>query len=161
VIRCKTSAALARRERPCSDRADKEVGGVIHLAAVAGSHEEEVGFCSYCGRLEDEGGRVCSDCGLGMRLHTDAAVLRSPGSAFLIVRGDGVISAASAAAEQLLGHTVGRVVSAVLPSAELIPAVALAAAGRPAPVTISLGDLKATVAPCGHPPAAFVLLEPL
>jgi hypothetical protein len=132
---------------------------VIHLTAVAGSHEEEVGFCSYCGRLDDEGRRVCSDCGLGVRLHTDAAVLRSPGSSFLIVRGDGVISAASAAAERLLGHTVGRPLSAVLPSEELTPAVLLASAGRPAPVTIPVGDLKATVAPCGLPPAALVLLE--
>ena len=137
---------------------DKEVGGVIHLAAVAGSHEEEVGFCSYCGQFQADDRRVCSKCGLGVQLHTDARVLRSPGASFLIVRGDGIVSAASAAAEQLLGPTVGRHVRAVLNSNEVPPAVALAAGGRPEPVTIPVEKLTVTVAPCGDPPAALVLL---
>ena len=132
---------------------------MIHLAAVAGSHEEEVGFCSYCGQFRADDGRVCSECGLGVRLHTDAAVLRSPGASFLIVRGDGIVSAASAAAERLLGHTVGRPVGAVLSSAEVPRAVALAAAGRPAPVSFQAREFTVTVAPCGLPPAALVLLE--
>ena len=132
---------------------------MIHLAAVAGSHEGEVEFCSYCGRLGVDDQRVCSECGLGVRLHTDAGVLRSPGSSFLIVRADGVISAASAAAEQLLGPTVGRSIVAVLHSRELLPAVASAATGESAPVTIPVRELRVTVAPCAFPPAAFVLLE--
>ena len=132
---------------------------MIHLAAVAGSHEEEIGFCSYCGRLDDASQRVCSECGLGVRLHTDADVLRSPGSSFLIVRADGIISAASAAAERLLGSTVGRPVASVIHSQELPPAVALAAAGRPAPVRFRAQGMTVTVAPCGLPPAALVLLE--
>ena len=131
----------------------------MHLAAVAGSHEEEVGFCSWCGRLEDESERVCSSCGLGVRLYTDASVLRSPRSSFLIVRGDGTVSAASDAAERSLGSVAGRPVGAILPSAELPPAVALAAAGRPAPVRLQVGKLHVTVAPCGLPPAALVLVE--
>jgi len=132
---------------------------VLHLAAVAGSHEEEVGFCSYCGRLDNEGQRVCSECGLGVQLHTDASVLRSPGSSFLIVRGDGVIGSVSAAAERLLGNVVGRHVGTVLISAELLPAVARAAAGRPAPTSFRVEGMTVTVAPCGLPPAALVLLE--
>ena len=132
---------------------------MIHLAAVAGSHEEEVGFCSYCGQFQADDRRVCSKCGLGVRLHTDAGVLRSPGASFLIVRGDGIISAASVEAERLLGRTVGRHVRAVLNSNEVPPAVALAASGRPDPATFRVQEMTVTVAPCGDPPAALVLLE--
>jgi hypothetical protein len=132
---------------------------VIHLAAVAGSHEDEVGFCSYCGRLDDEDRRVCSECGLGVRLRTDATVLRSPGSSFLVVRGDGVISAASAAANRLLGYTVGRPLGTVLTHPDLLRAVVQAAASHPAPVSLALEGTTATVAPCGFPPAALVVLE--
>jgi hypothetical protein len=132
---------------------------VIHLAAVAGSHEEEVGFCSYCGQFQADERRVCSQCGLGVQLHTDARVLRSPGATFLIVRGDGIVSAASAAAEQLLGPTVGRHVRTVLNSNDVPPAVTRAAGGRPDPVQIAVENLTVTVAPCGDPPAALVLIE--
>jgi hypothetical protein len=131
----------------------------MHLAAVAGSHEEEVEFCSWCGRLDGEGQRVCPDCGLGVQLRTDARVLRSPGSTFLIVRGDGIVSAVSAAAERMFGNVVGHPVATVIRSTELSRAVALAAAGRPAPVTLDLQKVRVTVAPCGLPPAAFVLVE--
>jgi hypothetical protein len=132
---------------------------VIHLAPVAGSHEEEVRFCSYCGQFQTDDRRVCSKCGLGVQLHTDAGVLRSPGSSFLIVRGDGIVSAASVAAEQLLGPTVGRHVRAVLNSNELPPAVALAAAGRPEPATFMVQEMTVTVAPCGDPPAALLIVQ--
>jgi len=132
---------------------------VIHLAAVAESHVEQVGFCSYCGRLDDEDQRVCSECGLGVRLRTDAAVLRSPGSSFLVVRRDGIVSAASAAADRLLGHTVGRSLDRFLSHPDLLPAVARANAGRPAPVSLDLERMTATVAACGVPPAALVVLE--
>jgi hypothetical protein len=131
----------------------------MHLAAVAGSHDQEVGFCSYCGRLEEDEGRVCSACGLGVRLQTDATVLRTPGALFLVVRADGIVSAASAAAERLLNGPVGKRVSAVLTSPELPPAVALAAAGRPKPVTLESDGMTVRVASCGLPPAALVVLE--
>ena len=131
---------------------------MIHLAAVAGSHEGEVEFCSYCGQFQGDAGRVCSECGLGVRLRTDASVLRSPGATFLIVRGDGIVSAASMLAEQLLGDVVGRHIRAVLNSAELPRAVARAAAGDAAPETIPVAEITVTVAPCGLPPAALVLL---
>jgi hypothetical protein len=132
---------------------------VIHLAAVAGSHEEEVGFCSYCGQFQADERRVCSQCGLGVQLHVDADVLRSPGSSFLIVRGDGIISAASVAAESWLGPTVGRHVRTVLRANEISRAVALAAEGRSEPVTFRVQEMTVTVARCGEPPAALVLLE--
>ena len=132
---------------------------MIHLAAVAGSHEEEVGFCSHCGQFQADDRRVCSKCGLGVQLRTNAGVLRSPGASFLIVRGDGIISAASIAAERLLGPTVGRHVRAVLSSNELPPAVALAASGHSDPATFQVQEMTVTVAPCGDPPAALVLLE--
>ena len=132
---------------------------MLHLAAVAGSHDEEIGFCSYCGRLDNEGQRVCSECGLGVQLHTDASVLRAPGSSFLVVRGDGIIGSVSASAEHLLGNVVGRHVGTVLTSAELLPAVVRAAAGRPGPTSFRVDRMTVTVAPCGLPPAALVLLE--
>jgi hypothetical protein len=132
----------------------------MHLAAVAGRHDDQaVQFCSYCGRFGDNGKRVCSNCGLGVQLETEADALRSPGSSFLIVRADGIVSAASAAAERMLGNTTGRPACAVLPSSELIQAVALAAAGRPAAVTLSVAGLAVTVAACGPPAAALVVLE--
>jgi hypothetical protein len=131
---------------------------VIHLAAVAGSHEAEVEFCSYCGQFQAGEGRVCAECGLGVRLRTDGSVLRSPGATFLIVRGDGIVSAVSKAAEQLLGDVVGRHVRAVLNSNELPPAVIRAAAGDADPATFSVDDMTVTVASCGLPPAALVLL---
>jgi hypothetical protein len=132
---------------------------VIHLAAVAGSHEEEVEFCSYCGRLGSGGQRVCPECGMGVQLQTDAGVLQSPGSTFLIVRADGIVSAVSEAAQRLFGNVVGKPVAAVLRSRELPRAVALAATGRPAPVTLGVENMTVTVAPCGLPPAALVLVE--
>ena len=132
---------------------------MIHLAAVAGSHEEEVEFCSHCGRLGDTGQRVCPECGLGVQLYTDAGVLQAPGSTFLIVRGDGIVSAVSAAAELMFGHVIGKPVATILRHRELPGAVARAAAGRPEPVTLQVEKLRLTVAPCGLPPAALVLIE--
>ena len=109
----------------------------MHLVAVAGSHTEEgVDFCSYCGRFDPDTERVCSHCGLGVRLRTAKEVAIGPDAAFLIVRPDGRVSAASAAAERLLGrHVVGRQLAAV-----------------------DLTGLRSTFAPCGDPPATLVLL---
>ena len=134
-----------------------------HLAAVAGSHTEEaVSFCSYCGRLEDDGQRVCSACGLGVRLWTDSEVLRSPGASFLVVCADGTVSAASQAAERQLrsrGGLVGRHVTALLGSPDLPHAVARAAAGEAGPTRMTVERMAVTVVPCGLPPAALVVLE--
>ena len=150
---------------------------MTHLAAVAGSHvqEEAVEFCSYCGSLEFEGQRVCSECGLGVRLATADGVLRAPGAAFLVVRADGRVSAASASAERMLtthGDLVGKPVLALLPSpdstAELTRLISLAAAGDPRIVEVDAelvgtarrrAVVRAKVTACGLPPAALVVLE--
>jgi PAS domain-containing protein len=149
---------------------------VTHLAAVAGSHvDDAVGFCSYCGRLDADTQRVCSECGLGVRLQTSREVLRSPGAAFLVVRADGSVSAASAAAERMLGvhgELVGKPLMTLVTTPEagggLVRAVALAAAGEPEAHEFDVqlfgtakrrATVRATVASCGLPPAALVLLE--
>ena len=135
---------------------------MTHLAAVAGSHmEQAVTFCSYCGRLEDDEQRVCTACGLGVRLWTEHEVLRGHGDPFLVVRADGTVSAASEAAERLLrsrGGLVGRPVTALLGSDDLPQAIAMAAGGHPVPAELKVERMAATVVPCGHPPAALVVL---
>jgi ribosomal protein L37E len=146
----------------------------MYLAEVAGNHphgsdREEVGFCSYCGRLGgDDQQRVCSKCGLGVRLRTDWEALRSPGAIFLIVRVDGTISAASATAEREFGPVVDRPLLSVVESSDLPAAAAEAAGGNGGVVTLPVtradgrrfrGGLRATVAPCGDPPAALVVVE--
>jgi PAS domain-containing protein len=129
--------------------------------------EEEVGFCSYCGRLGQGEQRVCSSCGLGVVLATDGRVLQTPGAAFVIVGTDGRISAVSAAAERMLGRQeelVGRPLLALVTGADLARVVAIAAAGHGGPFIVGVqrlggGPLRATVATCGDPRAAVVLLE--
>lgn len=97
---------------------------------------------------------MCSECGLGVRLQTDAPALPEPDAAFLVVRGDGIVSAVSASAERLLA---GRSVPAFLTAPDVAAAVSLAAAGHPAPVKLRAGGMAVTVAPCGPPAAALVV----
>jgi hypothetical protein len=147
---------------------------VIHLAAVEASHRqgsqaEEIGFCSYCGRVGgDERQRVCRTCGLGVQLRTVAEALKSEGAPFLIVRSDGTVSAMSASAEKEFGDLVARQLLSVLDSRDLPAAVAAAAEGKGGVVTLSARPLvgrrftakvRVTVAPCGDPPAALVVVE--
>jgi hypothetical protein len=153
---------------------------VTHLAAVAGRHQQgsdidEVEFCSYCGRIGGDAPlRVCRSCGLGVRLRTDARALHSDQAPFLIVRGDGTISAASIAAERDLPHSgplVGRPLLAVVVSEEgdLAGAVALAASGSEGVATMAVepadpgrrfrGQMHATITSCGEPRAALVVIH--
>jgi hypothetical protein len=147
---------------------------VIHLATVEASHRqgsqaEEVGFCSYCGRVGgDERQRVCRVCGLGVQLRTDAEALKSEGAPFLIVRADGTVSAMSASAEKEFGDLVARQLLSVLEAPELPGAVAAAAEGKGGVVTLLARPLvgrrfrsqaRVTVAPCADPPAALVVVE--
>ena len=147
---------------------------MIHLATMAGSHRQggqvdEIGFCSYCGRVGgDEHERVCRACGLGVRLHTHADAFRSDGTPFLIVRADGTVSAMSVSAEKEFGDLVARQLVSVLEARDLPGAVAAAAEGEGGVVTLSARPLvgrrfpakvRVTVAPCGDPPAALVVIE--
>ena len=155
---------------------------MTHLAAVAGSHvqereDQEVGFCSYCGAIGGDGPRVCGECGLGVRLETAAGVLRSPGAAFLVVRGDGRVSAASSTAERIFGRDgdlsgepLGALMVARADDGELARSVSIAAAGGPGTVGLDVElagvtgtprarSARVTVARCGLPPAALVVIE--
>ena len=149
---------------------------MTHLAAVAGRHQQggegdEVEFCSHCGQLGGEGPlRVCTSCGLGVRLRTSRGALQSDAAPFLIVRADGVISAASAAAERQIPHEgplLGRPLLTLLSSEDdLASAVSRAARGAvevtAMPVTPRTRGrtMRATIAPCGDPPAALVVVDP-
>jgi PAS domain-containing protein len=101
-----------------------------------------------------------------MLLETDSDVLRLPGSAFVIVRGDGRISAVSAAAEKLFGKQddlIGRPLLALINGRDLARIVAMAGAGHGGPWRLEVdrlggGRLRATVATCTAPRAALVVL---
>ncbi len=132
----------------------------MQLAAVARSHVE---FCSYCGVMGESGARVCSDCGLGVRLRTEADALTSPGATFLVVSDAGIVSATSAAAERRFGpDAIGRPLLGLLGPVhgELAGMVARAAKGVKGVATCDLADrLRARIASCGEPAAALVVLE--
>lgn len=124
-------------------------------------------FCSYCGRLGgDAPFRVCATCGLGVYLRTDARALHADGAPFLVVRADGVISAASATAEREFPHEgplVGRPLRTLFTSEDdLEGAVSLAAAGATDVASMSVTPrhggrrVRVTIAPCGEPPAALI-----
>ena len=74
------------------------------LARTDASPQHTVHFCSHCGALSDEGGRrVCGRCGLGVMLACAPGLLPKPGAAFLVVKADLRISAASLAVGEVLG----------------------------------------------------------
>ena len=153
---------------------------MTYLAAVAGPHQQgsedgDVEFCSYCGRVDgDKAARVCGHCGLGVRLRTDARAFHDDSEPFLIVRGDSVISAASATAERELPHAgtlIGRSLLALFacPDGDLAGTVALAASGSAGVATLPVeplqatrrerGPMEATIASCGEPRAALVVVR--
>src|SRR3954453_324574 len=74
------------------------------------ANDERIRFCTNCGKLFDpetpdtkhpHRERVCPVCGLGVLLSTGADMLERDGEAFLVVRSDLTISAASEAAVDL------------------------------------------------------------
>lgn len=135
-----------------------------------GGDDSDVDFCSYCGRLGgDAPFRVCTSCGLGVRLRTSSRALGSESDTFLIVRADGVISAVSAAAEREIPHDEGPLLGQSLLALftsedDLAGVVAQAANGHPGVASLTVTprqhgrNLRATVAPCGEPPAALVVV---
>src|SRR6476661_135444 len=74
------------------------------LARTDASPTHGVHFCTHCGALSHApDSRVCDECGLGVVLSCEPGVLPRAGAAFLIVKSDLRISAASEAVEPLLG----------------------------------------------------------
>ena len=141
-------------------------------------------FCTHCGTLFDAPksaperplkGRVCSRCALGVVLTCSAELLDRGGAAFLVVTSDLRISAASEAADELLGSgdgLYGRPLLSVITSpagvAELARRVVRAAAGdrgvamvpvEPSAARLPGVVLEARIGGCGDPPAALVVVE--
>jgi hypothetical protein len=109
---------------------------------------------------------VCAACGLGVILGCEPGILPRAGAAFLVVKSDLRISAASAAVEPLLGDPDALVGELVLDVVSADPAlarwIARAAMGsrRVTSVALRRGEhrLNGRVATCGNPPAALVVL---
>jgi hypothetical protein len=138
------------------------------LARTDASPNLDVHFCTHCGALAQESPqRVCGACGFGIVLACAAGVLPRAGAAFLVVKGDLRISAASEGVERLLGDPealVGRPLLDVLSGDPTLPRwVGRAAMGsrRVVNVSLRLGTrrLNGRVAACGSPPAALLVLE--
>jgi ribosomal protein L37E len=137
------------------------------LARTDASPTHAVHFCTHCGTLTHEATeRVCGACGLGVVLSCAPGVLPRSSAAFVIVRSDLRISAASAAVEPLLGDPdalVGRPLLDVLSGDPgLARWLARAAMGsqRVTSVALRLGTrrINGRIAACGHPRAALLVL---
>src|ERR687883_1167921 len=128
----------------------------VHPSSAHGraDREEQTRFCTHCATLFDTPaetagaptrGRVCSRCGLGVVLTCSSATLSSPGAAFLVVRADLRVSAASQPAEDLFAvpdGTYGRPLMSLVTSpvglGELTRLVVRAASGAFDPATIGV-----------------------
>src|SRR4051812_17816004 len=138
------------------------------LARTDVSPIQAVHFCTHCGALSGEtSARVCDTCGLGVVLTCEPGILPRPGAAFLVVKSDLRISAASAAVEPLLGDPEALVGEPVLDLVSGDPALprwlARAAMGsrRVTRVALRRGArrINGRVASCGSPAAALLVLE--
>lgn len=127
-----------------------------------------VRFCTHCGALSHETPqRVCGACGMGVMLSCAPGLLPRPGAAFLVVKSDLSISAASVGVEPLLGDPgalVGEPLLDVLAGDPGLPRwIGRAAMGsqRVVSVALRLGTRRVNgrVAACGDPPAALLVLE--
>ena len=146
-----------------------------------GAGEEPVRFCTHCATVEARtpappeqplAGRVCTSCGLGVMLHCVEEAMPKAGSALLVVRRDGTISAASAAvealvdtpADDLIGRPIASLLLAPRHREELERRVDQAAGGRQLVTTLAVvaegTPLMARIGSCGEPRAALVVLEP-
>lgn len=140
-------------------------------------------FCGHCATAAPGGdppaptARVCSSCNLGLLLETRSDVLPSPKDAFLVIDSALLVQAVSRRAETLLG--VGEELAVNQPlknllvpadaeaggSSRLVAAVADAMHGdEPIDTFVRPWNtfgvrMRATVAPCGPPRAALVVLD--
>src|SRR4051812_8447972 len=92
------------------------------LARTDASPKTSVHFCTHCGAVTDDAPRrVCSACGLGVVLACAPGVLPRAGAAFLVVKSNLRISAASVAAEDMLGDVIGKPVLDVISGDPTLP----------------------------------------
>jgi hypothetical protein len=140
---------------------------MTRLARTDASPINAVLFCTHCGALPQEAQRVCAVCGMGVVLSCAPGLLTRPGAAFLVVKSDLRISAASVAVEPLLGDPealVGTPLLEVLSGDPGLPRrIGRAAMGsrRVESVALRLGPRRVNgrVGACGDPPAALLVLE--
>jgi hypothetical protein len=127
-----------------------------------------VRFCTHCGALShDAPERVCGVCGLGVVLSCAPGVLTRPGAAFLVVKSDLRVSAASVGVEPLLGDPdalIGEPLLELLSGDPGLPRwIARAAMGSQRVVSVALRRgarrVNVRIAACGDPPAALLILE--
>ena len=125
-----------------------------------------VRFCTHCGAVQDEAPqRVCGRCGLGVLLHCAPGLLK-PRSAFVVVKRDMKVSAASVAVRPLLGDPevlIGMPLNEVVSGGpELARWIARAAMGSHRVVSVALRRgprrINGRIAACGDPPAALLVL---
>jgi hypothetical protein len=138
------------------------------LARTDASPKLEVHFCTRCGTLShDASQRVCGSCGLGVVLSCAPGVLPRAGAAFLVVKSDLRITAASVGVEPLLGDPdalVGESLLDVLSGDPgLTRSIMRAAMGSQRVVSVALRRgtrrVNGRIAGCGEPPAALLVLE--
>jgi ribosomal protein S27AE len=135
------------------------------LARTDASPQHTIHFCTHCGALSNEGERrVCVRCGMGVVLACAPGLLPKPGAAFLVVKADLRISAASEAAEPLLGSDlVGQPLLDVLSGDPGLPRwIMRASMGSTRVVSVALRRgtrrINGRIAACGDPPAALLVL---
>jgi hypothetical protein len=134
------------------------------LARTDASPKTSVHFCTHCGALSPGAPqRVCSACGMGVLLTCEPGVLPRAGAAFLVVKGDLRISAASEAAERMLGDVCGSPLLDVLSGDPALPRwIGRAAMGSQRVVSVALRSgtrrVNGRIAACGDPPAALLVL---
>ncbi len=105
-------------------------------------------------------------CGLGVLLHCAPGLLTKPGAAFLVVKRNLRISAASVAVKPLLGDPdvlIGMPLHEVLDGGpDLARWIGRAAMGSQRVVSVALRRgprrVDAKIAACGDPPAALLVL---
>jgi hypothetical protein len=137
------------------------------LARTDASRQHTIHFCTHCGTLSNEGDRrVCGRCGLGVVLSCAPGLLPRPGAAFLVVKSDLHISAASMAVERMLGDPdalVGEPLLEVLSGDPALPRwIVRASMGSTRVVSVALRKgsrrINGRIAACGEPAAALLVL---
>jgi hypothetical protein len=137
------------------------------LARTDASRQHTIHFCTHCGTLSNEGDRrVCGRCGLGVVLSCAPGLLPRPGAAFLVVKSDLRISAASMAVERMLGDPdalVGEPLLEVLSGDPALPRwIVRASMGSTRVVSVALRKgsrrINGRIAACGEPAAALLVL---